>query len=38
MDIALDDYAALFLKLDGYADSATIAQAAENAKAAAGGS
>ena len=29
---------ALFLKLDGYADSATIAQAAENAKAAAGGS
>lgn len=28
----------LFLKLDGYADSATIAQAAENAKAAAGGS
>ena len=28
---------ALFLKLDGYADSATIAQAAENAKAAAGG-
>jgi hypothetical protein len=29
---------ALYLKLDGYADSATIAQAAENAKAAAGGS
>ena len=29
---------ALFLTLDGYADSATIAQAAENAKAAAGGS
>lgn len=28
----------LFLKLDGYADSATIAQAAENAKAAAGAS
>ena len=28
---------ALFLKLDGYADSATTAQAAENAKAAAGG-
>jgi hypothetical protein len=29
---------ALYLKLDGYADSATIAQAAENAKTAAGGS
>ena len=29
---------ALYLKLDGYADSTTIAQAAENAKAAAGSS